>query len=118
MLSLPSSTRVFVYRDQVDMRCSFDGLSALVSTVLREDPVSGHLFVFLNRPRTHVKILYFDRTGYAIWYKRLEQGTFTRSEQAEIDYRELVCVLEGIENPRRKKRYFHQKIDGKDVQST
>jgi transposase len=53
--------------------------------------------VFLNRVRTHVKVLYFDRTGYAIWYKRLERGTFSVPEVEEITYRELMCLLEGLQ---------------------
>jgi transposase len=79
------------------MRCSFDKLSAFTQEILRQDPVSGHLFVFLNRVRTHVKVLYFDRTGYAIWYKRLERGTFSVPEVEEITYRELLCPLEGLQ---------------------
>ena len=97
MLSLPSSTRVFVCRTATDMRCSFDRLSALTSQTLKQDPLSGHLFVFLNRTRTHVKVLYFDRTGMSIWYKRLERGTFTVPAVDEISYRDLVCMLEGLE---------------------
>jgi transposase len=97
MLSLPSSTRVFVCRRATDMRCSFDKLSAFTQEILRQDPVSGHLFVFLNRVRTHVKVLYFDRTGYAIWYKRLERGTFSVPEVEEITYRDLMCLLEGLQ---------------------
>jgi len=78
------------------MRCSFDKLSALTQEVLKQDPLSGHLFVFLNRVRTHVKVLYFDRSGYSIWYKRLECGTFSVPELEEISYRELMCMLEGL----------------------
>ena len=89
------------------MRCSFDKLSALTQQVLKQDPVSGHLFVFLNRVRTHIKVLYFDRTGFAIWYKRLERGTFTIPAVEEITYRDLVCILEGLEA--RKLRYSQQK---------
>lgn len=97
MLSLPSSTRVFVCREATDMRCSFDKLTAITQQYLKRDPVSGHLFVFLNRIRTHVKVLYFDRTGFVIWYKRLERGTFTVSSLDEISYRELMCMLEGLQ---------------------
>ena len=97
MLSLPSSTKVFVCRAATDMRCSFDKLSALTQQTLSEDPLSGHLFVFLNRVRTHIKVLYFDRTGLAIWYKRLERGTFTIPSVEEITYRDLLCMLEGLQ---------------------
>lgn len=97
MLSLPSSTRVFVCREATDMRCSFDKLSALTQQTLSQDPLSGHLFVFLNRVRTHIKVLYFDCTGLAIWYKRLERGTFSVPALEEISYRDLVCMLEGLQ---------------------
>lgn len=97
MLSLPSSTRVFVCLAATDMRCSFDKLSAHTQQILKQDPISGHLFVFLNRIRTHVKVLYFDRTGLAIWYKRLERGTFSVPSVEEITYRDLVCMLEGLQ---------------------
>jgi len=79
------------------MRCSFDKLSALTQQTLSQDPLSGHLFVFLNRVRTHIKVLYFDRTGLAIWYKRLERGTFTSPTVEEITYRDLLCMLEGLQ---------------------
>jgi transposase len=79
------------------MRCSFDKLSALTQQTLSQDPLSGHLFVFLNRVRTHIKVLYFDRTGLAIWYKRLERGTFTIPIIEEITYRDLLCMLEGLQ---------------------
>jgi len=85
------------------MRCSFDKLSALTQQTLSQDPLSGHLFVFLNRVRTHIKVLYFDRTGFAIWYKRLERGTFTIPSAEEITYRDLLCMLEGLQI--RKLRY-------------
>ncbi len=97
MLSLPSSTRVFVCRAATDMRCSFDKLSALTQQTLKQDPLSGHMFVFLNRVRTHVKVLYFDRSGFSIWYKRLERGTFSVPTLEEISYRDLVCMLEGLQ---------------------
>ena len=97
MLSLSSAVRVFVSPEPCDMRCSFTKLSALVKNVIEEDSLSGHLFVFLSRTRTSVKILYWDRTGYAIWYKRLEKGTFAKPLSKEINYRDLMCMLEGIE---------------------
>jgi hypothetical protein len=87
------------------MRCSFDKLSALTAQTLKQDPLSGHLFVFLNRTRTHIKVLYFDRSGYSIWYKRLERGTYSVPELEEISYRDLVCMLEGLMV--RKLRYSH-----------
>jgi len=97
-----------VYREPCDMRCSFERLTGIVSSELKQDAYSGHLFLFLNRRRTSVKILYFDRTGYCIWYKRLEAGTFSSPERGEIDQRSLSCILEGIEERvvRKKKRFL------------
>jgi transposase len=91
-----------------DMRCSFEGLSYRVREIVKEDPLSGHLFVFFNRARDKIKILYFDRSGYAIWYKELQRGTFTCPEKRELSSAELLCVLEGleIEGIRKKKRFF------------
>jgi transposase len=86
------------------MRKSFDGLSALVLSALGLDPLSGHLFVFLNRRRDQVRILFFDRTGYAVVAKRLARGTFRRVREAgsgrayaEVDGAELGLLLEGID---------------------
>jgi len=76
MLSLASGVRIFLCTAPTDMRKSFDGLFALVETVIGEDPFSGHLFLFRNRKRDRVKLLYWDRDGLAIWYKRLEAGCY------------------------------------------
>ena len=76
MLSLPPSVRVFVCTQPVDMRLAFDRLAMLAEQVLQENPYSGHLFVYVNRRVDRVKILYWDRSGLAFWYKRLEKGTF------------------------------------------
>ena len=110
MLSLPSSTRVFVCREATDMRCSFDKLSAITAQMLKQDPLSGHLFVFLNRTRTHVKVLYFDRSGYSIWYKRLESGTYSVPLLEEISYRDLVCMLEGLAVRKLRYSYINREI--------
>lgn len=117
MLSLSSAVRVFVASEPCDMRCSFTKLSALVKNVMENDSLSGHMFVFLSRTRTSVKILYWDRTGYAIWYKRLERGTFTKPLSEEIDYRDLMCMLEGIEIDKicKKMRYSLRKHDAHKV---
>jgi len=111
MLSPSSAVRVFLYREPTNMHCSFERLSALTKNQLQQDPTSGHLFCFLNRPRTSIKILYFDRTGYAIWYKKLESGTFSRPDKEEIDYCKLSCILEGIEERKisHKKRFLLRK---------
>jgi transposase len=108
MLSILGSTRIYVCHAATDMRCSFEGLSYRAREVVKEDPQSGHLFLFLNRTRDKLKILYFDRSGYAIWYKELQRGTFSCPEKRELTSGELMCLLEGIEiaGIRRKKRYF------------
>lgn len=101
MLSLLPNTRVYLATEAVDMRRSFDGLSALVLDVLCEDPLSGHLFVFSNRVGDKIKILYYDGQGLCLWYKRLERGRFRLpgSEEAgmELSARELGLLLDGLD---------------------
>jgi transposase len=111
MLTLPPSVRLFVCTQPTDMRRGFDGLSIMVEKILKQDPFSGHLFVFRNRRQDRIKVLYWDRDGYAIWYKRLEKGTFSWpdhiSDNAAMEYRELTMMLEGITvSARRKKTRF------------
>lgn len=114
MLTLPPSVRVFLCLVPADMRRSLDGLAAMTREVLRQDPLSGHLFVFFNRRRDRVKILVWDRSGLALYYKRLEKGTFRLSAfehpdslRAEIESAELALILEGIElaNATRRPRF-------------
>ena len=114
MLNLPANLRVFLYTQPTDMRKSFDGLSALVRNVFHDaDPFDGSLFLFVNRRRDRIKILYWDRDGLALWYKRLEAGTFEvltaadRADTREIDATQLALLLSGvsIESARRRKRY-------------
>ena len=114
MLSLPPSVRIFVARRPLDMRRSFDGLSAAVIDVIDEDPQSGHLFVFFNKARTHVKCMVWDRSGYWIFYKRLEHGRFRVFDQAvgargafELHAHELTLLLEGIDLRGAKRRLSH-----------
>ncbi|MGH2855672.1 MAG: IS66 family insertion sequence element accessory protein TnpB [Solirubrobacteraceae bacterium] len=109
MLSLPPSVRVFVCTAPTDMRKSFDGLCALVQTVLKQDPFSGHLFTFLNRRKDKVKILYWDRSGFFLMYKRLEEGTFRMPERGEIGTRELMMVLEGLDVTEVRERRWYQR---------
>lgn len=114
MILLPRSVRVYVATTPTDMRRSFDGLSNEVRSVLSLDPLSGHLFVFLNKRRNMVKLLMWTRGGFTIVAKRLEQGTFTfagaaspDARTAEIDAHELAMLLEGLESKgvRRKPRW-------------
>ena len=110
MLIPESQVRIWLYAPPTDMRKSFDGLSALVRTQLDEDPLSGQLFVFINRRATQMKVLYFDRGGYCVWAKRLEQGRFHpigEGEKRRLEWTELKLILEGIDlqSIRRFKRY-------------
>ena len=104
-----SRVRVFLYGQPTDMRKSYDGLYALARQGFDADPLAGHLFVFANRRATQMKILYFDRSGWALWAKRLEAGQFVRSwpdvRGGEIDYTALKLMIEGIEVKRQYKRY-------------
>ena len=103
--------RVFLCRVPVDMRKSFDGLSALVCQFLGQDPLSGHCFVFVNRRATQMKVLYWDRTGYCLWAKRLECGRFwdwRKPPASELDWTRLKLLLEGIEVGRQRRRYHRQ----------
>jgi transposase len=113
MIHLPASVRVYLATSPCDMRRSFDGLHALVNAVLQLDAFAGHLFVFANKRRDRIKILYWDRDGFAVWAKRLEEGTyampFSESGEArrEITGSELGALLSGIDLSRanRRKRY-------------
>lgn len=91
--------RILAYRHAVDMRKSYDGLMALVQTALHEDPLSGDLFVFVNRRGTHLKLVFWDRTGYCLFAKRLERGRFMlpgQEAKQEISVRALELILDGI----------------------
>lgn len=113
MLSIATGTRIFIAAGATDMRKGFDGLQGVVTGVLQQDPLSGHLFLFVNRRRDKLKILYWDGCGLAIWYRRLEQGTFQMPKvaddrrSAEIRSDELTMLLRGIDlnSIRRRKRF-------------
>jgi len=113
MLTLPPSVRIYFATTPIDMRCSFRGLSGAVRQRLAEDPLSGHLFCFTNKNRTLLKILFYDRTGYAIFYKRLSKGTFQLPEAAagqpavRINAGQLAMLLEGIDLRGVKQRLRH-----------
>ena len=105
MIALWAHTKVYLAKDATDMRKSFRGLILLTEAVLRKEPVSGHLFVFLNRRQDLMKILYWDGTGFCIWYKRLERGSFQRPRAVageerrglELSTTQLSLMLEGID---------------------
>ena len=111
MLSPGPTTRIFVGLDPVDMRGSFDALAGHVRR-LHRDPLDGHLYLFVNRRRRLLKALWFDRTGWALYSKRLERGTFEfpaadeATGQVEVDPAQLAMILEGIDlRARRRLRY-------------
>lgn len=112
MWNLPPSVRIFLCVPAADMRRSFDGLAAMTQEVIGQNPLSGHLFVFRNRRGDRVKILYWDRSGYCLWYKRLEAGTFrfpmSEGRGVEVDRWELGLILEGIDlaGVRRRRRFL------------
>lgn len=100
--------RVYVYGCPVDMRQSYDGLYALTRHTLGQDPTSGQLFALINRRATQIKVLYWDRTGFCVWAKRLEKGRFLSDGRCvtsrEMDGTGLKRLLEGIEAKAIKKR--------------
>ena len=111
MIGLPSlraldgaqATRIWLAVEATDMRCGFDRLAERVKTVIGEDPLSGHLFVFRSRRSDRMKILHWDRDGFVLWYKRLEQGVFKLprpqegARSLELRASELAMVLDGID---------------------
>lgn len=113
MLTIASQTRIFIALHATDMRKGFDGLSGLVSDTLKQDTLSGALFLFVNRRRDRLKVLYWDGDGLAIWYRRLEQGTFqipSSNDQLnaiEIRSDEFTMLLRGIDlsSVKRRKRF-------------
>jgi len=113
MMHLPASVRVYLCATACDMRKSFDGLHAMVTQAMELDAFGGHPFVFANRRRDRIKILYWDRDGFAVWAKRLEEGTYampfgeTAEKRREITAAELGALLSGIDlsQAKRRKRY-------------
>jgi transposase len=91
--------RVFAYGEAIDMRCSFDGLVAAVKSYLKADPLSGDFYIFLNRRRTLLKGVFWDRTGWCVFAKRLERGRFALRQDAEsqeLSSKELELLLDGV----------------------
>ena len=116
MLPMISQLRFFLYPAPTDMRRSFDGLSGIVTNILNGDPTNGDAYVFVNRPRNRMKILIWDRTGFWLFYKRLEKGTFqipphpAEHTSIELSYDVLLMLLEGIDvnSIKRRPRYQRQ----------
>lgn len=115
MFSVSNHVRFFLAREPVDMRKSFHGLTALAESVLEHDPLSGHAFIFVNRRRDRMKLLYWGGTGFCIWYQQLERGTYQLPECEAADERQgieittsqLSLILDGIDlsSVRRRRRY-------------
>jgi transposase len=106
MLTLSNGLKIYLKLGSTDLRKSVDGLAVIVSDILEHDPYSGHLFVFTNRRQTTIKALYWDRSGYCLWYKRLDQSRFRwprlSGNQLEISSRELFWLLEGLDIEQRE----------------
>ena len=115
MIHLPASVRVYLCLTPCDMRKSFDSLHALVREHLELDAFAGHLFVFTSRRKDRVKILYWDRDGFAVWSKRLEEGTYAVplsdgvERRQEITAQELGALLSGIDLSIAKRRKRHRR---------
>jgi transposase len=107
---LPTQTRIFVYAQPVDMRKSFDALSECVREALKQDPRCGALFLFAGKSGTSLKILWWEKSGYSILYRRLDRGSFrlpdavSGADSVLIDARELALILQGVEPATHKQR--------------
>ncbi len=119
MLNLGHGTRIFLVTGVTDMRKSFDTLAAIVSNTLDEYPYSGHLFAFANRSRNRVKLLLWDRSGFWLFAKRLEKGTFAWPDSSErsIDMtpEELTLLLGGIDLEGAKRRRWYKRPEHEEV---
>jgi transposase len=99
MLSIPEDAKIYLCLEITDMRRSFDKLSAMVSEYLAQDPLSGHFFIFRNKASDKIKILYWDTTGYCLWYKRLERGTFMIPPGLKADFEMSRGLFEKLLKP-------------------
>ena len=121
MLSWPPTVRIFLAAESTDMRKGFDSLASLVESSMALDPVSGHLFVFRSRRGDRIKILWWDRDGYCLWYKRLEKGSFrfpaptsiNNSKGVEVKAADLMMILDGVDlgSVRRQRRYSRETVE-------
>lgn len=111
MLSLNIHQRYFLFRGQADMRKGFNGLSGIVRNHLQKDPLSGDVFVFINKRKNQIKLLCWEGDGFMMFYKRLEKGTFEipKGDDPTLNVETLSCLLQGIKlgSIRKRKRYIH-----------
>ncbi len=125
MLNFPTNVRLFFATEPTDRRRCYNGLSALVEGTFGKQAMSGDLFIFMNRRANQIRILFWDKDGYVIMMKRLEEGTFRRVETAEgkdlveIDAGDLAMLLEGIDAPsiKRRKRFAAPSFPNNDASS-
>ncbi len=98
MLAISGNSRIFLFQGATDLRKGYEGLCHLIESALQESISNGAYFVFINRPRDRMKVLYWDGDGIAIWFKRLEQGTFAKRNfnQSSLQRREFLMLLEGV----------------------
>ena len=110
MFMIPSQNRLFFHNQPVNMRKSFDGLSLLVEEHFPGELLTGAYFVFLNKKKDHIKVLFWDKDGFCLWTKRLEKGTFSRKwgEDPALDRTTFLLLLEGV-TPKRIQRRFSLK---------
>ena len=120
MLSWPPTVRIFLASESTDMRKGFDSLAYLVESSMALDPASGHLFVFRSRRGDRVKVLWWDRDGYCLWYKRLEKGCFRfpagaaapGAAHVEVKAADLMMILDGVDlaSVRRQRRFSREAV--------
>ena len=112
MLAISGGSRIFLCLESMDLRKGFEGLSGAVDTLFPGELLTGAYFVFLNRRRNRMKILYWDNDGLAIWLKRLEKGHFSKRRLSEslITRRDFLMLLEGITPKRLQKRWEPEKM--------
>ena len=121
MLSLHSNIRYFLYQGQTDMRKSFDGLCGLVTNEMHQGVIGGDVFIFLNKRKTHIKLLVWEADGFAIYYKRLEKGTYefpdgsSADKSLSITYTQLMLILQGVSL---KKVHYRKRYQKKGELST
>ncbi len=126
MYALTSNDKFYMYKDPTDMRKSFNGLSGLVLSAMNRDPLSGEVFVFMNKRRDRIKLLRWESDGFLLYYKRLESGTFEipecqlKSGTLPIKWTTLVLLLEGIcmKNIRKRKRFLDVTHHNKTIENT
>lgn len=96
MLGLSGNSRIFLYNEPINMHKNFEGLLNIVENIFQKDLMTNNYFVFINKRRTLMKVLYWDNDGIAIWYKRLEKGSFVKNKKSLMNRREFFLLLEGI----------------------